>query len=139
VGILSIAVYVIVAFWLIGWLGFRGLVWADTAKQASHACLMIGLLFWQIGRFSRVFIQRVGQITLSALLMSAVMLAVIPAIQTALFLAAWVDVALVIGAGGAGLVSYLLILHLLGVGEVHQTIRWLHKMGRNKFTNGENQ
>jgi putative peptidoglycan lipid II flippase len=43
VGVISVGVYVAVALALVGPLGFLGLVWADTVKQASHALLM-GLL-----------------------------------------------------------------------------------------------
>src|SRR4051812_44178193 len=50
VGVVSVVVYVGVAFALVQTSGYLGLVWADSAKQASHALIMIGLLQWRIGR-----------------------------------------------------------------------------------------
>lgn len=49
VGVLSVLVYVAVALALVSGLGFLGLVWGDTAKQAAHALTMLGLLFWKVG------------------------------------------------------------------------------------------
>ena len=49
VGILSVIVYIITAFLLLSPLGYLGLVWADTAKQAAHAGLMIFALGWFVG------------------------------------------------------------------------------------------
>ncbi len=46
VGVLSVGVYVVVALGLLEPLGFLGLVWADSAKQASHALIMVGLMAW---------------------------------------------------------------------------------------------
>jgi len=53
VGVLSVLVYAVVALALIEGLGFIGLVWADTAKQGSHAIVMLGLLYWKMGHSSR--------------------------------------------------------------------------------------
>ena len=44
VGVGSVLVYMIVAFTLVEPLGCLGLVWADTAKQASHALVMVMML-----------------------------------------------------------------------------------------------
>ncbi|MEZ4619422.1 MAG: hypothetical protein R2867_28495 [Caldilineaceae bacterium] len=52
VGVVSVGVYIAVAFGLLDSLGYLGLVWADTAKQASHAILMIILLYWRVGRLA---------------------------------------------------------------------------------------
>ena len=41
VGVLSVLVYAVFALALIEGLGFIGLVWADTAKQGSHAIVML--------------------------------------------------------------------------------------------------
>ncbi len=46
VGVFSVGVYVVVALGLLEPLGFLGLVWADSAKQASHALIMVGLMAW---------------------------------------------------------------------------------------------
>lgn len=47
VGIVSVAVYVVVAYALLAPRGYLGLVWADTAKQAAHAAIMV-VLVWQL-------------------------------------------------------------------------------------------
>ncbi len=49
VGVLSALVYGVIALALIEGLGFLGLVWADTAKQAAHALVMLALLSWRVG------------------------------------------------------------------------------------------
>ena len=53
VGVFSVLVYGAVALALIEWLGFLGLVWADTAKQAAHALVMLALLGWTVGPLRR--------------------------------------------------------------------------------------
>ena len=49
VGVLSVFAYGVVALALLEGLGFLGLVWADTAKQAAHALIMLALLGWTVG------------------------------------------------------------------------------------------
>ena len=49
VGVLSVLVYAAIALVLIEGLGFLGLVWADTAKQGTHAVVMLALLCWKLG------------------------------------------------------------------------------------------
>lgn len=53
VGVLSVLVYGAVALALIEGIGFLGLVWADTAKQAAHAVVMLGLLYWKVRPLNR--------------------------------------------------------------------------------------
>lgn len=53
VGLFSVVVYGAAALALIESLGFLGLVWADTAKQAAHALAMLLLLYWKVGRQPR--------------------------------------------------------------------------------------
>ncbi|HXF61341.1 MAG TPA: murein biosynthesis integral membrane protein MurJ, partial [Caldilineaceae bacterium] len=50
VGIISVGIYVVVALGLVEPMGYLGLVWADTAKQAGHALIMAALLAWTVGR-----------------------------------------------------------------------------------------
>jgi peptidoglycan biosynthesis protein MviN/MurJ (putative lipid II flippase) len=45
----SVVCYAIIAWLLVESLGFLGLVWADTAKQASHLAIMLLLVQWRIG------------------------------------------------------------------------------------------
>lgn len=136
VGVVSIGVYAITAFGLIGQFGFLGLVWADTAKQASHAGLMLGLLLWQVGPLSQGLWQRVGQIGLGSVAMTGAMLAVTRVMGLGPAATPWVDLALLISSGGGGLLAYLLTLYLIGVDEVRQVGGWLQKIGWRKFTNG---
>ena len=53
VGVLSVLAYVVVALALIDGLGFLGLVWADTAKQAAHATVMLAILGWTLRSIQR--------------------------------------------------------------------------------------
>src|SRR5690606_18643183 len=50
VGVISVGIYTVVALALIEPLGYIGLVWADTAKQAGHALIMVFLLWRVVGR-----------------------------------------------------------------------------------------
>jgi len=50
VGVVSVGVYVAVALTLVEPLGYLGLVWADTAKQAAHVAIMVLLLWRTLGR-----------------------------------------------------------------------------------------
>ena len=53
VGVLSALVYGVVALALVEGMGFLGLVWADSAKQAAHALVMLALLGWKVGSIRR--------------------------------------------------------------------------------------
>ena len=53
VGVLSVLVYGVVALALVEGMGFLGLVWADSAKQAAHALVMLALLGWKVGSIRR--------------------------------------------------------------------------------------
>ncbi len=53
VGVLSVLVYAAIALALVEGLGFLGLVWADTGKQAAHALVMLTLLFWKLSQLQR--------------------------------------------------------------------------------------
>ena len=53
VGVLSVLVYGVVALALVEGRGFLGLVWADTAKQAAHALVMLAFLAWTIRAIPR--------------------------------------------------------------------------------------
>jgi len=118
VGVLSVGVYVLVALTLLGPLSYRGLVWADTAKQAAHALVMLLLLARQVGRLQG----RMGRGVLAVGAAGAVMAPVVWA--GALILGELLpggplgDLLLLAGAGGVGLVAYVAVLRLLGVAEV---------------------
>lgn len=53
VGVLSVLVYTAIALALVEGLGYLGLVWADTGKQAAHALVMLALLYWKMGQIQR--------------------------------------------------------------------------------------
>ncbi len=118
VGVLSVGVYVLVALTLLGPLSYRGLVWADTAKQAAHALVMLLLLARQVGRLQG----KVGRGVLAVGAAGAVMAPVVWAgariLGELLPGGPLGDLLLLAGAGGVGLVAYVAVLRLLGVAEV---------------------
>jgi putative peptidoglycan lipid II flippase len=72
VGVASVVLYTIVALTLVQPLGYLGLVWADTAKQAAHLLIMVFLLWRTVGRLGADTLRGFVQIALAAVLMSAV-------------------------------------------------------------------
>lgn len=118
VGIASVGVYVAVALALVTPLGYLGLVWADTAKQAAHVAIMVLLLWRTLGRLQAGTRRGYGQIAAAGGVMALVMVAAAALLggvngpgfgRTLLF------TALVAGAGAA---SYAFILWRLGLPEV---------------------
>jgi putative peptidoglycan lipid II flippase len=65
VGVGSVGVYVAVALTLVTPLGYLGLVWADTAKQAAHVAVMVLLLWRTLGRLNADTLRGYGQIALA--------------------------------------------------------------------------
>lgn len=120
VGVLSVGVYVIVAFALLEWLGYLGLVWADTAKQASHALVMIGLLMSQIGRRGLVQWRTLAALGVASGVMSLTIRLVANNLMPWLP-GGWLGDLLMLGvAGGSGALIYLATLYGLGVREIQQ-------------------
>ena len=64
VGVVSVGVYIAVALILVQPLGYLGLVWADTAKQAAHLIIMVLLLWRVVGRLGAHTLQGFGQVHL---------------------------------------------------------------------------
>jgi putative peptidoglycan lipid II flippase len=124
VGVFSVLVYVAVAFALLGWLGYLGLVWADTAKQAAHACVMIGLLYWRVGRLGAQVGQGVLRIVAAAGLMAVGVLLVVQLVAGHLPATWFGDLLLLVLAGGIGLAGYVLSLSLLGLEELRTLVKW---------------
>ncbi len=126
VGIGSVVVYMIVAFALLEPLGYRGLVWADTAKQATHALVMLYFTARVVGRPSgRALVRRLGPVLLAAGVMAGaivVVQALLPAENPASTLG---DLAHVAVEGGAGVLAYVLVLRLLHVEEADQVLQRL--------------
>ena len=125
VGVASVGVYVAVALALVGPLGFTGLVWADTAKQAAHALVMAALLAWTVGALGAGVRRGMAQIGLAAAAMAAVT-AVLSWTLRALTVNLgggdvdhWSNDALqVLIAGGGGLLVYVAVLWRLRFDEV---------------------
>ena len=120
VGVLSVGVYLVVAFAFLKPMGMLGLVLADSAKHFSHATTMLILTWRRIGNMSD---QRLGQTALKALLASGIM-----ALLIALTLGATtrfagmeglpgqlLDVAL---PAGIGILAYLALASLLRMEEI---------------------
>jgi putative peptidoglycan lipid II flippase len=119
VGVLSVGVYVLVALALVGPMGYLGLVWADTAKQASHALVVGGLLRYKTGPLSG----RLGHTVLATAVGAGCMAGVIWLVSQAVPVfggGAGRDLVLLATAGGAGLAVYTLVLSWLGMQEVKE-------------------
>lgn len=130
VGVLSVFVYVIVAFALLGRLSFLGLVWADSAKQASHALVMIALLGGRSKLLSAGAMRSLLRIGSGALLMAGVISLIRNLMSTWLPSGPVDDLLLLLLAGGAGVFTYGILLYLTGEDEVQRFGEWiLNRMG----------
>ncbi|MDI9546479.1 MAG: lipid II flippase MurJ, partial [Chloroflexota bacterium] len=127
VGVLSVGVYVAVALSLLGRMGYLGLVWADTAKQASHAAVMLGLMHWKAGGLDGRFVRAFYPIGLAALVMAAVIIAVQWVLAPALAgMGRWADPVVLAAGGGIGAAVYLgllLRMRLPEAGQLLHTVR----------------
>lgn len=120
VGVLSVLVYLIVALSLMKPLGMIGLVLADSAKHTAHALTMLVLLHRRVGSLRG---HGVGAATFKAVLASTVMgvltywtMARLQGVADVGRL--WGELAVVGGAGLAGLIVYGMLVTLMGVEEV---------------------
>lgn len=136
VGIASVGVYMIVAFTLLEPLGFLGLVWADTAKQAAHALVMFALLLSALGLPRRqnwlTVIKVLGAGAAMALVLFGLDLVArrFSGYGEGAFL---FDVALIVVAGASSLAVYVAALKALRVreaDEVWQRLAGTRIMGR---------
>jgi putative peptidoglycan lipid II flippase len=123
VGVISVGVYVVVALVLVGPLGYRGLVWADTAKQAGHALLMALLVSQMVGT-RRAWL---GSGILWILVAGIVLVGVAWGVTTLLHAWLWSDVAVpyfvrdgvdVVVASGIGVGAYVWVLHWARIPEL---------------------
>jgi putative peptidoglycan lipid II flippase len=131
VGVLSVVVYIIVAFALLDWLNYLGLVWADSAKQASHALIMLFFLFRRVGRLRSGLMKSLGRLALAAggmaLVVTMLNRILAPFLPTGA-LGALVQVTI---AGGVGLAVYGLLLWFAGMPEIRGLVRAVGgRMGR---------
>ena len=118
VGVISVGVYVIFALALMPQLGYLGLVWADTAKQAGHALIMAVLLAWQVGGVRELVGRDMGRLVGAAVLMAGVALLGIVAVEHWGAPGFWSDLGAVVGVGGASMAVYLALLHRARVAEL---------------------
>ena len=149
VGVLSVLVYAVFALALIEGLGFLGLVWADTAKQGAHAIVMLGLLYWKVGHFSRgrrpegagEELKHRGEQGFGPTVRSFG--SVIAAAAAMVFMMAWLlslldpggetslsnDVLRIVVCGGGGALAYAGLLLLAGQPEARQLGRAAMRLG----------
>jgi putative peptidoglycan lipid II flippase len=123
VGVASVGIYMVVAFALLERLGYLGLVWADSAKQAGHAGIMLLLLYWRVGPLDAGLIRALGQIGLGAacmaLLIGLLNRWLVPALPVS-GLGTLLQIAV---AGGAGLLAYGLVTYLTGLPESVEAVQ----------------
>jgi len=124
VGVLSVGVYMATAFTLLAPSGYLGLVWADTAKQASHALIMLGLLRWHVGRLDAQLGHGLLQITLAALAMTGTILLVFYSMDQPAINTLWTDVITLLVTGGLGMLAYGAVLALVRLEEAQQLWVW---------------
>lgn len=118
VGVGSVAVYMLVAFSLVESLGYLGLVWADTAKQASHALVMVLLLRWRVGPLDSGIAGGIVKIAAAALGMAVAILLLQRVLGNGLSSSLLANIAYVAIVGGIGLVCYVVLLSALGLPEM---------------------
>jgi putative peptidoglycan lipid II flippase len=122
VGVGSVGVYIVVAFALLAPLGYLGLVWADSAKHASHALIMVGLLVWTIGGWGARLWRDVGKLALAAGAMAITMYGFLWQISAALPESVLGDLLRIGLAGGTGLLVYVGVLHALRLREMREVL-----------------
>ncbi|MCX6049922.1 MAG: murein biosynthesis integral membrane protein MurJ [Chloroflexi bacterium] len=120
VGVVSVAVYVGVALALVQTSGYLGLVWADSAKQASHALIMIGLLQWRIGRLGARVRWGLLQICCASVAMAGVLYLLNYLIGLIFMDSRLLDLLRLGVAGGGGLLVYVVLLYWVGLDEVNR-------------------
>jgi putative peptidoglycan lipid II flippase len=127
VGVISVGVYMVAAFALLHPWGYLGLVWADSAKQASHALIMLGLLRWRIGSLSAQVGRGLLYSSVAAFSMTVVMLLLIQRVGTSAVPTFWSDLTTLVTIGGSGFTVYLVVLLLLPVNEMRQVWAAVHR------------
>jgi putative peptidoglycan lipid II flippase len=118
VGVASVAVYIVVALTLVQPLGYLGLVWADTAKQASHLAIMAFLLWRRVGRLGAGTLRGLFEVALATGLLTVVAWGVAKLVSSALPPTLVGSLVLIAAAAGAGLVVYAVFLFWRGQAEI---------------------
>ena len=119
VGVVSVGIYTVVALALIQPLGFLGLVWADTAKQAGHALIMIFLLWRVVGRLGAETWRGFLVVALASAVMAAVIYGSALLLAPRLPAGAFGALLLIAMSGSAGVAVYATLLALLRLPEAH--------------------
>jgi putative peptidoglycan lipid II flippase len=136
VGILSVAVYLVVALALLRPLGMLGLVLADSAKHISHALTMLVLTRCRLGRLADLELaQTLGKALLATGAMAGIMVLTLKVTSDLVgqegLMAELLAVILPITAGG---LLYLGLLSLLGVEEIRLLLtRVQHRLKRSNL------
>ncbi len=128
VGVISVGVYIVTAFTLLQSWGYLGLVWADTAKQASHALIMIGLLRWRVGPLAAQVSRGLFYVTGGASAMALTIFLLVQLVGTANNPTFWADLLTLGVIGGAGFVVYIVVMAVLPSTEMRQL--WTAFRGR---------
>ncbi len=118
VGVASVAVYTTVALALVQPLGYLGLVWADSAKQASHLIIMAFLLWRRIGRLGAGTLRSFAQVGLAAGLLGIVAWAVARLVDSVLPPTLLGTITLVGAAAASGVAVFGVYLLWRGQAEV---------------------
>jgi putative peptidoglycan lipid II flippase len=118
VGVASVAVYTVVALTLVQPLGYLGLVWADTAKQASHLAIMAFLLWRRVGRLGAGTLRGLLEVAVATGLLTVVAYGVAQLVSSVLPPTLLGSLALIAAAAGAGVVVYAAFLFWRGQAEI---------------------
>jgi len=130
VGVLSVAVYLVVAVALLGPMGLYSLMIADSVKHMTHAAVMTVLLQRQGGIRDGVLLT-IGKAVLASLVMGLAVWGVTQTLPSSGGTASWL---LLVGTGGAaGMLAYGLVIGRLRVAEVQLLWELLRsKIGRGR-------
>jgi putative peptidoglycan lipid II flippase len=118
VGVASVAVYTVVALTLIQPLGYLGLVWADTAKQASHLAIMAFLLWRRVGRLGAGTVRGFAEVALATGILTVVTWTIAQIVGGVLPSTLLGTLTLIVAAGGSGVAVYAALLFWRGQAEI---------------------
>lgn len=117
IGVISVGIYVVAALALVQPLGYLGLVWADTAKQAGHAAIMVLLLWRMVGRLRADTLAGFTVIALAGGVMAAATYATLALLAGRLPAGAPGALMVVALAGGVGISVYFAMLMVFRLSE----------------------
>ena len=120
VGMISVGFYLVVAYTLLDRFGYLGLVWADSAKQAGHALIMLLLLQRTVGGVGSIIGRTFLLILLAAGIMAAAMAGALSLLGDSAGHGLSTDLLTVAGVGGGGLLIYIGVLAACRVPELEQ-------------------